>query len=210
MGMRIIHAHVHFALLRTADLGAASNNTAAVKCFNNTGHMMKENGTFIKPKSFNFQVTKPILGLEHSWALQGDGKYKNRWNSSDPVVTFYPEAAFSLWQSESNGGGRRKWRFSKWFAQCFSWPAAVAAAGVIIAKRGKGQAVRHGIVEEQPHALRHVSAVDDGVLQLAVANLLLWKVTQLTHTRNKYTKLFFIFFHLYLLPEDPVQVKPFY
>lgn len=66
MGMRIKHAHVHFALLRAADLGAASNNTAALERFNNTSHMMRENALFIKPKSFHFQVTKPILRLEQS------------------------------------------------------------------------------------------------------------------------------------------------
>lgn len=66
MGTRIKHAHVHFASLRAADLAAAFNNIAAAECFHNTSHMMKVNDTFIKPKSFNFQVTKPILGLEQS------------------------------------------------------------------------------------------------------------------------------------------------
>lgn len=45
--------------------------------------------------------------------------------------------------------------------------AAASAAGVIIAWRGKGQAVRRGFVEEQPHAPLYVSLADDDALQLA-------------------------------------------
>lgn len=42
MGTRIKRAHMHLALLRTADLRPASNNAAAVERFNNTSHTMKE------------------------------------------------------------------------------------------------------------------------------------------------------------------------
>lgn len=83
MGMRIKHAHVHFALLRGADLGAASNNTAALECFDYSSCMMKENYTFMKAKSFNFQVTEPILGREQSEPRR---KVENRKTDETPLT----------------------------------------------------------------------------------------------------------------------------
>lgn len=82
-------------------------------------------------------------------------------------------------------------------------------------ERRKGQAVRHGGVEEHPPAPCYVSAVDGDALLLAggddlVKLLLLRKVTQLTHKTQIYQTFLYFFFYLFLLPEAPVQVKHFF
>lgn len=83
---------------------AASNNTAAVECFNNTSHRTKGNYIFIKPKSFHFQVTKPILGLEQSEPRRVMGKQgkqmKILWPDSAilPTSNDLPPTVWGRWR----------------------------------------------------------------------------------------------------------------